>query len=57
VPDKATSELMTAFYSRYFKGTRPVEAMRASQLDMIAKLRKETGSAPPYYWGAFVVGR
>ena len=52
VPDRATSELMKAFYRGILvKGLRPADALRAAQL----AVRGEKRWSSPYYWAAFVL--
>jgi CHAT domain-containing protein/tetratricopeptide (TPR) repeat protein len=48
VPDKETSELMTAFYRYYINGNSARVALRKAQMEMKQKYR-------PYYWAAFVL--
>lgn len=57
VPDAETRELMTGFYEDLAarKASDPSDALRQAQLALIARLRAETGEAPPFYWAAFVV--
>jgi len=51
VNDRATEELMGAFYERLLKrAMRPSAALREAQLELS---RNKKWSAP-YYWGAFV---
>ena len=52
VRDEATSELMSRFYERMFKGgKRPAAALREAQVS----LWKEKRWAAPYYWAGFVL--
>jgi len=53
VPDQETKELMISFYTKILKGKGKAEALRESQREMIAKLRKQ-GTPEPSLWGAFV---
>ena len=53
VPDQETKELMISFYTKILKGKGKAEALRESQREMIAKLRKQ-GTPEPFLWGAFV---
>jgi len=48
VPDEATMELMTLFYSNWIRGQSPQDALRKAQLKMKEKYA-------PFYWAAFVV--
>ena len=61
VPDKATEELMTLFYSKWLDGggIEKHEALRQAQLEMREKTKQDhDGRDLPYFWGAFVlVGR
>jgi CHAT domain-containing protein len=51
VNDRATEELMAAFYKKLFKDhMRPSAALRQAQIEMY---RSKKWSAP-FYWGAFV---
>ena len=49
VSDQATQELMTAFYSEWFKLKDKRQAFRQAQLNVMKKY------ADPFYWGAFVM--
>jgi CHAT domain-containing protein len=52
VPDRATAELMTRFYSFMLNdGMRPVEALRQAQLAIASERRWSN----PYFWGGFVL--
>jgi CHAT domain-containing protein len=52
VSDKATADLMRAFYEAMLKrGERPAAALRAAQLEMM----KQKSWSAPYYWAAFVL--
>ncbi|HRH59543.1 MAG TPA: CHAT domain-containing protein [Chitinophagaceae bacterium] len=48
VPDAATKELMTLFYSNWLNGENAGDALRNAQLSMQQKY-------PPYYWAAFIL--
>ena len=51
VPDQATKEFMTTFYTEYLTNQKPVrEAFNATQSKMKNKYRSE-----PYKWGGFVL--
>jgi len=50
VDDYATKELMTGFYKQLAAGTPRSEALRAVQLELLAKPKY----AHPFYWAAFV---
>jgi len=54
VPDYETKELMVSFYTKLVNGKGKAEALRESQREMIAKLRKEKKSDSPFYWAAFI---
>ena len=49
VSDQATQELMTEFYSEWFKLKDKRQAFRQAQLYVMKKY------ADPFYWGAFVM--
>jgi CHAT domain-containing protein/Flp pilus assembly protein TadD len=52
VDDASTANIMADFYSRVKSGALPVDALRATKLDLI----KRTGAyQKPYYWGVFQV--
>lgn len=52
VNDRATSDLMAAFYRKMLKeNQRPAEALRAAQVEMWKQKQWES----PYYWAAFVL--
>ncbi len=52
VPDRATSELMTRFYTALLRdGLTPAAGLRRAQLE----LRAERRFADPYFWAAFVL--
>ena len=52
VDDEATAELMVRFYRGMLKeGKRPVEALRAAQIEMMKQPRWQA----PHYWAAFVL--
>ena len=48
VPDRETSELMTAFYTYWMKGKTINDAFAQAQTDMRKKFS-------PFYWAAFVL--
>lgn len=52
IPDRATTTFMKSLYLN--SGTPLYDAMRQSQLAMIAELRKRGQPDHPYNWGAFV---
>ena len=58
VPDSETEQLMTRFFELWLTGTPKSEALRVSQLELIARLRGETDPrrrlAHPLYWGGFI---
>jgi CHAT domain-containing protein len=49
VPDEATAELMTAFYSEWLAGNTKQNAFKTAQQKVRAKYQS------PYYWAAFVM--
>jgi CHAT domain-containing protein/Flp pilus assembly protein TadD len=49
VPDEATAELMTAFYSEWLAGSAKQNAFKTAQQKVRAKYQS------PYYWAAFVM--
>ena len=52
VNDRATADLMAAFYERMLKrGERPAAALRAAQVEMWKRKRWQS----PYYWAAFTM--
>ena len=52
VPDRATSELMTIFYTNLIAlEQRPAEALRNAQVE----LSRDRRWRDPYYWGGFVL--
>ncbi len=59
VPDAETRELMTSLYAEVAASKKgrldAPAALREAQLQLIARLRADTGEAPPFFWGAFVV--
>jgi CHAT domain-containing protein len=66
VDDRATSELMIAFYKALWDSKRPlskIEALRQAQLTMLRQGRKrgwvaegeEDGAVPPMYWAGFIL--
>ncbi|NOT31391.1 MAG: CHAT domain-containing protein [Planctomycetes bacterium] len=58
VEDQATARLMQGFYENlWVKQMGRGEALRAAQLEMLARNRAEHGDALPATWGAFVLSR
>ncbi len=67
VDDKATKDLMEAFYRNYWEtGLTPLESLKQAQLMMLKEgiarkaVRKDLpiesgGRTPPFYWAAFVL--
>ena len=52
VPDRATAELMTAFYRSYLqRGAAPAAALREAQL----AVRARRGWSEPYHWASFIL--
>ncbi len=54
IPNDETSELFDHFYDHLLGGQSPAAALRKAQLDIVARLRADTGAAPITLWGAFV---
>jgi len=50
VSDKATRELMVAYYGRLKQGQGRGEALRRVQLEML----KNVNRRHPYYWASFI---
>jgi CHAT domain-containing protein len=50
VSDKATRELMVAYYGRLMQGQGRGEALRQVQLEMLKNLKRRH----PYYWAGFI---
>jgi len=56
VRDESTGQLMQRFYENlWIKGMGRAEALRAAQLEMLAKNRAQDHDALPSTWGAFVL--
>ena len=52
VPDRATAELMTAFYRAFLeRGAAPAAALREAQL----AVRARRGWSEPYHWASFIL--
>ena len=49
VDDRATQQLMTAFYKKWLSGKTKRQAFTEAQQELKAKYKH------PYYWGAFVM--
>ena len=54
VPDEETRQLMVAFYRKNRRKLGAAGALRAAQLEMLAKRRSE-GDPRPWSWSAFIV--
>jgi CHAT domain-containing protein/tetratricopeptide (TPR) repeat protein len=53
VDDRATAELMVSFYRHLRAGQRKDEALRAAQLELLARPgRKKGAAAAPYFWAS-----
>ena len=50
VSDKATRELMVAYYRKLKQGQGRGEALRRAQLEMLKKVNRRH----PYYWASFI---
>jgi CHAT domain-containing protein/tetratricopeptide (TPR) repeat protein len=55
VPDRETAELMTRFYELWLGGMSKSEALHASALEILKKMRVEKGHGHPLFWGGFVL--
>jgi len=51
VDDRATSELMAAFYDGLARGATPTEALATAR----ARLRSRPATQHPYYWAGFIL--
>src|SRR5262249_18484091 len=55
IPDKETTQLMTAFFRNLAKKKGKAEALRLAQLEMIKTRRGKHQAAHPFYWAAFTL--
>lgn len=55
VPDTATQELMTEFYTRISDNQSKQAALSAAERTIIAKRRQEQGGAHPFFWSSFIL--
>ena len=53
LPDDATSELMTTFYTYLKKGENKAEALRLAKIDYLEK--SDQNASVPYFWAATVL--
>jgi CHAT domain-containing protein len=58
VPDRDTQLLMTRFFALWLQGQGKAQALRAAQIERIARLRASGDGrrkhAPPLFWAGFV---
>ncbi len=54
VPDEQTRELMVDYYKRINEGENKGQALQKAQLERIKVLREKSGTAHPFFWGAFI---
>ena len=55
VPDEATQQLMTEFYSRLAERATKLAALRGAQLEIIRQRREQHDAAHPFFWASFVL--
>jgi CHAT domain-containing protein/tetratricopeptide (TPR) repeat protein len=55
VPDEPTRVLMTQFYTGLKAGQTKLAALHAAQTETIARHRKSSTAAHPFYWAGFVL--
>lgn len=55
VPDEATQELMTEFYTGLVTNKSKHEALSDAERAVIAKRRQEHGGAHPFFWASFIL--
>jgi CHAT domain-containing protein/tetratricopeptide (TPR) repeat protein len=54
VPDKDTATLMTTFYRHIKNGNGRAKALHEATIEALNNRRKLSGTAHPFYWGAFI---
>lgn len=55
VPDQQTRELMKGFYAGLSAGRGKLDSLNDARLELIGKLRAETGAAHPFFWASFAL--
>jgi hypothetical protein len=55
IPDRETTELMTAFFENLAAKKGKAEALRRAQLHVINRRRSQGKAAHPFYWAAFTL--
>jgi CHAT domain-containing protein/tetratricopeptide (TPR) repeat protein len=55
IPDRETTELMTAFFENLAAKKGKAEALRRAQMHVIKRRRAQGKAAHPFYWAAFTL--